>query len=271
MFQLTAEELAGIVAVVVGFTEMVKLSKMVPERFGLLIAAVFSALGILAYASSKPELLFTRAMIWPFISAYLVVLTAAAGVYGVIRESRGADVVDASKKLMVVMLLGGTVTLIGCGGKSAPVLVGESAIVTSRFIQEASNAVMSLVPSPLSPQKALVVQDNLKVANDEIKKLIPVLRAIDAAQKAGDPAQAQVEQALVMAQSIATSLNLSVKGVPLADAAAKLLEVVNNARGAIATVQATLDALRARRSGDLVPAIRELEHLMTPEPAVVAA
>src|SRR5688572_26414635 len=96
MFQLTAEELAGIVAVVVGFTEFVKLSKFVDEKYGLLIAALISALGIVAYASSKPELVFNRFMIWPFISAFLVVVTAAGGVYGIIRATRGADSMDAS-------------------------------------------------------------------------------------------------------------------------------------------------------------------------------
>lgn len=96
MFQLTAEELAGIVAVVVGFTELIKLSKYVDERYGLLIAALTSALGIAAYASSKPELVFNRFMIWPFVSAFLVVITAAGGVYGIIRSTRGADAVDAS-------------------------------------------------------------------------------------------------------------------------------------------------------------------------------
>lgn len=154
-------------------------------------------------------------------------------------------------------------------GKSAPVLVGESAIVASRFIQTASDAVMPLVPQPLSRDQALAVQDKLEQANNEIKKLIPVLRAIDAAQKAGDPAQANIEQALTMVQNIGTSLNLSVKGVPVAEAAAKLLEIVNNARGAMATIQATLDALKSHKSGDLGPSIRHLEQLMRPMPAPV--
>jgi hypothetical protein len=97
MFELTAAEIGGIVAVVVGFTELIKLSKFVPDKFGLGIAAILSALGILAYAASKPELVFARTMLWPFVSAYLIVITSAAGVYGVVRESRGGDVTNASR------------------------------------------------------------------------------------------------------------------------------------------------------------------------------
>lgn len=168
------------------------------------------------------------------------------------------------KKIVAIVAL--TAFTAGCG-KSAPILVGESATVASRFIQEASNAVMPLVPKPLSATQADDVQAKLQEANDNIKKLIPVLKAIDAAQKAGDPAQPQVEEAIRMAQHISTSLSLSVQGVPLAEAAARLLEIVNNARGAMAAVQATLNAIKDRRSGDLAPSIQGLEQLA--EPALV--
>src|SRR5689334_19843347 len=125
MFQLTAEELAGIVAVVVGFTELIKLSKYVDEKYGLLIAALTSALGIAAYATSKPELVFNRFMIWPFVSAFLVVITAAGGVYGIIRSTRGGEVMDASgprnlprNPMWIVAVISGGLLFSGCAGKN---------------------------------------------------------------------------------------------------------------------------------------------------------
>jgi hypothetical protein len=166
---------------------------------------------------------------------------------------------------VIALLVVPSLILAGCG-KSAPVLVGESAVVTSRFIQEASNVVMTLrePQGPLSLEKTLQVQESLKKGNDGLKELIPILRAIDAAQKAGDPAQPQIEEAIRLVQNVGTSLNLSVQGVPVAEAAAKLLEIVNNARGALATVQATLDAMKNRQSGDLAPSIQELEKIVEP-------
>lgn len=280
MFQLTAEELAGIVAVVVGFTELIKLSKYIPERYGLLIAALTSAIGIAAYASSKPELVFNRFMIWPFVSAFLVVITAAGGVYGIIRSTTGGQVTDASgprpdgprMPVWLVAILGGSMLLSACG-KSPVVLVGESGVVASTFIESASNAVEAVREprGPVPSARALEIQEALLIANGDIKKLIPILKAIDAAQQAGDPTAGNLDAAFALVASVSNRLNLVVKGVPVAEATARLLEVVNNARGAFATIQATLEKIRTRKGGNLTPSILELERLMAPAPAVVAA
>jgi hypothetical protein len=181
--------------------------------------------------------------------------------------------VASIKNLMVLLLIVPLVTLVACGGKPVPVLVGESATVASAFLEQASTAAASIEQpqGPLPKLRALDVQLKLKEANTNLRKLVPVLKAIDAAQKSGDPTAPLIEQALALIGSVSSDLNLSVQGVPVVEAAAKLLEVVNNARGAIATVKATLDAIRARTSSSIQPALDALEPLMRPAIPTVAA
>lgn len=276
---LSTEQIVGIVTVVVGFTELIKLSKYIPDRFGLLIAAIVAALGEFLFIYSQPEFGFVRTAIWGLVSAYLVIITSAAGVYGVIRESRGGDVTDASKagfdgrKLVLAFAILGAGFYMQACKKSGPVLIGESGVVASAFIETSSNAVEAVrePKGPIKNEQALKIQEGLLQANGDIKKLVPILRAIDAAQKLGSPDAPRLEEALLLVQRVTTTLGTVVQGVPVAEAAAKLLEVVNNARGAVATIQATLEALKAKRSGDLGPSIKVLEQLMAPPVPVLSA
>lgn len=172
---------------------------------------------------------------------------------------------NVAKGLLLAFALGSATFVAACG-KPPVVLVAEGGTVASGFIEQASNAVEAVREpnGPVKNAKALEIQNELLSANSEIKKLIPILKAVDAAQQAGDPTAGNLDAAFALVQSVSTRLNLVVRGVPVAEAAAKLLEVVNNARGAIATVQASLEKLRARRGADLMPSILELERLMAP-------
>ena len=214
MFQLTAEELAGIVAVVVGFTELIKLSKYIPERYGLGIAAIVAALGILAYVSSKPELALNRQVIWPFVSAYLVVITAAAGVYGVVRESRGGDVTDASRTgfdgkrpptSMIALLLIPSLLLLPACTRRNPDISPERSIAlyatqVAGYLKETKTLADGLYKDQILPKAAY--EKTLEVllkANEAGVQLTSALQVYDTATDGVSKSDAakQVDAALV--------------------------------------------------------------------------
>jgi len=249
MFQLTAEELAGIVAVVVGFTEFVKLSKFVDEKYGMLIAALVSAIGIAAYATSKPELAFNRFMIWPFVSAFLVVLTAAGGVYGIIRSTRGADAMDASGPrneprvpMWLIAVLGSSLLLSGCAGKKPAVLVGQAGVVAVDSIYQIHTAVVAL---NLPREKELAVQKALFKANEALAPLPGLVIAIDNATKAGEQATNEVDKALAYlaeGAKFVESVRGDLNAVPTAAAVIKLVIQVQQA---ITAAQTAIERVRA--------------------------
>lgn len=190
---LSTEQIVGIVTVVVGFTELVKLSKYVPDRFGLLIAAVFSALGEFLFIYSQPEFAFTRTMIWSMVSAYLVIITAAAGVYGIIRSTTGAQVTDASgprntprAPMWIVGLLGSALILSGCA-KSNPNMSPERqvalyAIQATKVLSAVKTTADGLyADQTINQQQYTAVLEALKKVNEQGIVLTDALKAYDAA------------------------------------------------------------------------------------------
>lgn len=262
MFQLTAEELAGIVAVVVGFTELIKLSKYIPERFGLGIAAIVAALGILAYVSSKPELVFTRAVIWPFVSAYLVVITAAAGVYGVVRESRGGDVVDASRTgfdgkrpptSMIALLLIPSLLIAPACTRRDPNLSPERSIAlyatqVAGYLKETKTVADGLFQgNVINKAQYTKVLEVLVKANEAGVTLTSALQAYDAATDGiakGDAAK-QVDAALITLNTILPNI---LSEVTNAEGRAKIGQVIDSVQRLILTIaRATLPRTTAEK------------------------
>jgi hypothetical protein len=273
MFELTAAEIGGIVAVVVGFTELIKLSKFVPDKYGLGIAAILSALGILAYAASKPELVFARTMLWPFVSAYLIVITSAAGVYGVVRESRGGDVTNASRTgfdgqragmddttgsnsaqreqsrspklpMWLVAVLSGSLLLgsVGCAKKPPAVVVGQAGVIAVESIYEIHKAVIAL---NLPKEKEIPIQEALLKANGALAPLPDLVRAIDAATKAGENASTDVDRALAYLSEGAKYID-SVRGnLNAVPTAAAVINLVVKIQQAISSAQAAIERVKA--------------------------
>lgn len=92
---LTATTIGLISAAVVTLVQFLKWSGYVPDRAGPLVAAVASAVGVALWAFSHPELL-VRGAAFDLFAGWLVVLTSAAGVFGLIRAAGPAAVTTTS-------------------------------------------------------------------------------------------------------------------------------------------------------------------------------
>jgi hypothetical protein len=249
MFQLTAEELAGIVAVVVGFTELIKLSKVVDDKYGLVIAALMSALGIAAYVTSKPELVFNRFLIWPFVSAFLVVITAAGGVYGIIRSTRGGDVTDASGPrnpprlpMWILAVLGGSMMLTSCAHKPPAVVVGQAGVIAVDSIHQIQLAVQALNLPTAQERK---IQIALLDANTKLAPVPDLIISIDNATKAGQAATSDVDKALAYLAEGAKyidAVSTELKAVPTA---AAVINLVVKLQTAITASQQAIERVKA--------------------------
>lgn len=212
---LTTEQIVGIVTVVVGFTELIKLSKYIPDRFGLLIAAVVAALGEFLFVYSQPEFLIVRTAIWGLVSAYLVIITSAAGVYGVIRESRGGDVTDASKQgfdgkklVLVFALLGAGFWMQACvkapPNSSPERKVALYGIQAGKYLAEIKTSADNLYTEKLLPEPAYrQVLKGLIIANTAGEQLGAALKAYDAAinDTERNSVVAQIDAALLALQA----------------------------------------------------------------------
>lgn len=144
---------------------------------------------------------------------------------------------------------------VGCGAKRAPILVGQSGIAVADSIFQLQEAGKKLVAAGvISPQIALVYQQRLLQANDGVKKLVPILQAIDAAQKANQPTASQIEQALAFLQSVAGDLSIVIAGVPVNEATAQVLKLVQASQQLVATVLVEVAKLQQQQArAELVP------------------
>lgn len=209
MRPLTAEEITGIVTVAVGFTEFIKLSKYVPERFGLLIAMIVSALTQAAYVLSMQELVLARTVIWPVLTSYLIIVTAAAGVYGIVREVRGSDVVDATRTpkppMWLIAALGGSLIFGSACAKYDPNLSPERNVAlygtqVAGYLKQTKTVVDTLFQTQvLNEAQYKRTLGVLLKANEAGDQLGTALLAYDAATEATGKADAakQVDAALI--------------------------------------------------------------------------
>lgn len=88
---MNSEDIAIVAAAVVALTQLLKWIGLVRSDSALapLAVLVLAALGVVLWGVSN-EVELTRRMIWPYFSAWIVVGTSAAGVYGFTRESPAA-------------------------------------------------------------------------------------------------------------------------------------------------------------------------------------
>jgi hypothetical protein len=154
---------------------------------------------------------------------------------------------EEARRLVGMLLLIATLGVSACAGRTAPVLIGETGIAASGFIHEASKIAVSLeTPGPISKERSLEIQQALGRANMKLRDLPPILRALDAAQKANNPTAPLIEQALDIIAVVSKDLDLSVQGIPVLEVTTQFAALVNQARGAVATVRATVEAIRNR-------------------------
>lgn len=93
---LTAESIITVSAAVVALTQLVKWAGL-PDRRGPWVVLAFGLVGVVLYQFSvAPDgRIFARADVWPIFSAWIVVSTSAAGVFGFVRAT--PDAVTATK------------------------------------------------------------------------------------------------------------------------------------------------------------------------------
>lgn len=120
--ELSATEILTISGAVVLLTELIKFGG-IPDKWGLLVAALTSVLGVAAYMASKPDLVLSRLVIWPLFTATVTTLATAAGVFGFVRQSRASDVTTMggtkAATLLLMGVLGGSLLFAGCALKGS--------------------------------------------------------------------------------------------------------------------------------------------------------
>lgn len=246
MVEFNATEVLAVGGAVVPATEIVKFSKFVPEERGMSVAGVLSALFVLAYAYSQPTFEWSRFQIWPVLTAYIAVWVLAGGVYGFVRAARGADVTNASPKLIVALLLPSLV-LAGCANRKPLVLVAQSGQTAATSIGTAARGITSLQQGGvLTPRQALDLQRKLDRANDTLKPLPDLLIAIDAATQAGQTDAQRIDAALAILRAVGVEVDAVIGGLPVGAAAADVLKLLTEARRLMDQIR---DALARRIAG----------------------
>lgn len=138
---------------------------------------------------------------------------------------------------------------LACSGaaKKAPIFVANSAVATADIIGQLNNAGRSLQQaSVITPDVNLHFQQLLLTANDKLKPLPDILRAIDNLQKVGQPAASETERAIAILTAIGQDISVVVQGVPLSDATKALIDLIRTAQQTIDTVLVEVAKIRGR-------------------------
>lgn len=140
--------------------------------------------------------------------------------------------------IVAAMLIAACATATGCSARRAPTLVAEAGLAVARSIGQVSDATTALQKaSVLSPAQALRVQETLLAANERLKPLPGILRAIDAAQQSGGrSAQADIDLALAILRAVGVDLTTALAGVPVGETTRALLALVEAAQASVSTV-----------------------------------
>lgn len=150
--------------------------------------------------------------------------------------------------LLSVLLLVGS---IGCtpGQARAPILIGQSGLALAQSIEQIRQATASLEAAKVLPTAAaLRVTETLLVINNQLRPLPDLLRAIDAAQKAGQPTQNDLDRALAIVQAIGPTLSTVVAGLPVEPTTAALIELVRTAQTSVQTLLVEIARLKGATS-----------------------
>lgn len=134
---------------------------------------------------------------------------------------------------------------VACSNHKAPVLVAQTGIAVSQSIGNISNAAAQLEKAGALPTAAaLHVQDSLLKANTALKPLPDLLRTIDAAQKAGDAVEGDVDKAIAILQVVSPEIATVLAGVPVAETTRAFVDLVRAAQTAVTTATIELAKLK---------------------------
>lgn len=257
---MDAQAIMTISGAVVALTELFKFFKMVPDRYGPLSVFILSALGVVLFQASQPEP-FVRTMLFGVFAGWIVVATAAAGVYGFVKASQPEQVTtmrntpknDGGMSGMAsVLIMGLALFGAGCAGvMRAPELVAQAGEATAISIGTLQTSIASLTKTSTNPQGvipadvALRAQTGLLTVNTSLKPLPDILRAIDLAQKTGNPDASLIQQALSILQAVSGDLSIVVAGIPVNDATKQILDAVVAGQRTVTTLLIQLGRLSA--------------------------
>lgn len=133
----------------------------------------------------------------------------------------------------------------GCAGNRAPVLVGQGGLAAAQTIHELQSAVKQLADAHVLPvNQAITAESALLQANDILRPLPALLRAIDAAEKANQPDQPLIDQALSLLNSVSLQMKVVINGVPVSDATKQLLDLAKQIQDGYANIAAGLNKLK---------------------------
>lgn len=150
--------------------------------------------------------------------------------------------------LAMFVALGFLAAVPGCAGvRRAPVLVAQSGLATANIIGELQTVTRKLTDAKVvTPQVAIVIQENLLRANDQLKPLPDILRTIDRLIAAGDSAAGPIDQAIAILTVVGQDLSVTIAGVPVGETAAPLIALIRQAQQ---TIQTTLIEIAKLRGG----------------------
>ncbi len=169
-------------AVVVPLTEVVKFFAPIPQRWGILVAAFWSAVGVAlwGYSQATP---FDHTQAFDYFAGFAGVLTTAAGVYGFVKNVTPEAVTSFTKGVGVILLAVATVSSVACGGNPKPTLtpIGQIAKTADQAVTTADTAITALEPitdAGLVPKSAtLKILDGVERMGHGGKSLAIALRS----------------------------------------------------------------------------------------------
>jgi hypothetical protein len=133
----------------------------------------------------------------------------------------------------------------GCALHRAPVLVGQGGLAAAQTIHQLQDAVKGLADAHiLTISQAISTENALLQANDILKPLPGLLRAIDAAEKANQPDQPLIDQALSILNSVSLQMSVVINGVPLSDATKQALALAKQIQDAYAQIADGINKLK---------------------------
>ncbi len=169
-------------AVVVPLTEVVKFFAPVPQRWGILVAAFWSALGVAlwGYSQATP---FDHTQAFDYFAGFASVLTTAAGVYGFVKNVTAEGVTSFTKGAGVIIFALATMSSVACGGNAKPQLtpIGQTAATADKVVTTADTAITALEPitdAGLIPKSAMrKILDGTERMGHGSKSLVVALRS----------------------------------------------------------------------------------------------
>lgn len=149
------------------------------------------------------------------------------------------------RKLLVFLLL-----VNACAGKTAPVVVAQATLGLTQSIGQMQDAVKSLnTTGIISNTAALNAQEQLLKVNGYAAKVVPILKALDAAQARGEKVSlTNVELAITLLTEISKELALVMSGIP-SQQATQLATIVQSTQQLITTTLVEVARLKAALAG----------------------